>query len=77
MATTLNQYEQLSESEINTLSIDKLCSTAKALGQDRVIWQHGLNKEVEDYCKSKNYKISRFISINPPSKLGQQYLIVM
>lgn len=69
------EFQKLTYSEIEALTIKTVCEQAVALGQDSVMWQHPINDEVKKYCKSKKYTINPLYSINPPSKYGEQYII--
>ncbi len=65
------------EDEIYELMIDTLVKNAVKTGETRAIWQHPMNDVVKAYCESHGYKLSRFVGINPPAKLGDQWLVVI
>lgn len=56
-------------------SLKHLIANGILFEEKYVIWQHPMVDAVRDFCEQKGYEISRFISINPPAKLGDQWLI--
>ena len=65
------------EDEIYQLMIKTLVDNAIKTGETRAIWQHRMNPVVKQYCDDNGYKLTPFVGVNTPARIGDQWLVII